>query len=138
METKLALLAEYANVTRDGKLNLMGVSNTINARTLPWLQPQMQVILQFEVGSADWETEKDISIELIDASGKQLSNMPGKVKVTRPKEAKSFNMNWIMSINNMKFDNQGDYEFVIRLDGHIEKELPLRVNYMPPPSTNKQ
>ena len=88
METKLALLAEYANVTRDGKLNLMGVSNTINARTLPWVQPQMQVVLQFEVGSADWETEKSIEVQLLDADGKQLSAMPSKVKIARPKVEK--------------------------------------------------
>ncbi|MFC1982998.1 DUF6941 family protein [Chloroflexota bacterium] len=131
-------MAEYANVTRDGKLNLMGVSNTISARTLPWVQPQLHAVLQFEVGAADWDTEKNIEIELLDADGNRVSSMSGKVKVAKPKEAKSFNMNWIMSINNSRFNKDGDYVFVVRLGGQIEKEIPLRVIYMPPPSASKQ
>jgi len=137
METKLALLADCANVTRDGKLDLMGVSNTINARALPWVQPQMQVVLQFEVGPADWETEKGIEVRLFDADGKQLSAMQGKIKVGRPEVDKLSQMNWILSINNLRFNNEGDYVFVLRLDGQIEREIPLQVNYMPPPSARK-
>jgi hypothetical protein len=138
VETKLALLADYANVTRDGKLNLMGVSNTINARALPLVHPQMQIVLQFEVGPADWETEKGIEVQLLDADGNQLSTIRGNIKVARPKVAKPLQINSIFSINNLKFNNEGDYVFVLRLDGQIEREIPLRVNYVPaPPAATK-
>jgi hypothetical protein len=133
METKLALLADCANVTRDGKLDLMGVSNTINARALPWVQPQVQIVLQFEVEPADWDTEKSIEVQLVDADGNQLSAMQGKIKVARPKTDKPSQMNWILSANNLRFNSQGDYIFVLRLDGQIESEIPLRVNYTPAP-----
>lgn len=135
VETKLALLADCANVTRDGKLNLMGVSNTINARTLPWVNPQIQVVLQFEVGPADWETEKGIEVTLLDADGNRVSAMQGNVKIARPKVARPFHINWVTSINNLKFSNEGDYVFIVRVDGQIQREIPLRVNYVPLPPT---
>jgi hypothetical protein len=135
VEAKLALLADCANITRDGKLNLMGIFNTINARALPWVHPQMQIVLQFEVGPADWETEKGIELELLDADGNRISAIRRNVRVTRPKVDKPLQINSIMSINNLKFNKEGDYVFVIRLDGQIAREIPLRVNYMPAPPT---
>ena len=138
VETKLALLADYANVTRDGKLNLMGVSNTINARALPWVQPQIYVVLQFEVGAADWETEKGIEVQLLDADGNRVSAIQGNVKVARPKVAKPLQVNSIFAINNLKFNKDGEYVFVLRVDGQIEKEIPLRVNYVPALGATRQ
>jgi hypothetical protein len=139
VEIKLALLSECANVTRDGKLNLMGVSSVISARALPWVQPQTQLVLQFEVGPADWETEKSIEVQLLDADGNRVSAMQGKVKVARPKEDKALQINSIMAINNLRFNNDGDYIFVISVNGQVEREVPLRVNYVPaPPSSAKR
>jgi hypothetical protein len=134
VETKLALLADYANVSRDGRLNLMGVSNIINARTLPWVQPQMHIVLQFEVGAADWDTERGVEVQLLDADGNRISAIQSNVKVARPKVAKPLQVNSIFAISNVRFNKDGDYAFVVRLDGQIEREIPLRVNYVPPPS----
>lgn len=139
VEVKLALLADYADVTRDGKLNLMGVFTIINARVLPWVHPQMQIVLQFEVGPADWETEKGTEVQLLDADRDRVSAIQGNVKVARPQIANPLQMNSILSINNLKFNNEGDYVFVLRLDGQIEREIPLRVNYVPaPPAATKR
>ena len=138
MEVTLALLADYANVTKDGKLNLMGVFTIINASALPCVHPQMQLVLQFEVGTADWDTEKGIEVQLLDADGNQLSAIRGNVKVTRPQVARPLQINSIMSINNLKFINEGDYVFLIRL-GEVKREIPLRVNYTPaPPAPTKR
>jgi hypothetical protein len=112
----------------------MGVSNAMNARTLPWVQPQMHIVLQFEVGVADWDTEKSVEVQLLDADGNRVSGIQGNVKVARPKVAKPLQVNSIFAINNLKFNKDGDYVFVVRLDGQIEKEIPLRVNYVPPSS----
>jgi len=139
VEVTLALLADYANVTKDGKLNLMGVFTIINAPALPWVHPQMQLVLQFEVGPADWDTEKGIEIQLLGTDGNQLSAIKGNVKVTRPQLARPLQINSIMSINNLKFSNEGDYVFLVRLDGEIKREIPLRVNYVPaPPAATKR
>ena len=48
MELSLALLADGANLSREGKLNLFGIFDTIFARTFPTTHPQMQLVLRFE------------------------------------------------------------------------------------------
>jgi len=139
MELTLALFADYANVTKDGKLNLMGVFTIINAPALPWVHPQLQLVLQFEVGPDDWDTEKVIEVQLLDTDGNQLSAIRGNVKVTRPQVARPLQINSIMSINNLKFGKEGDYVFLIRLDGEIKRYIPLIVNYVPvPPAATKR
>src|SRR5215217_3944288 len=48
MEVKLAVLADYANVSQDGKLNIMGIFQEINAPSLPFPLPQMFLVVPFE------------------------------------------------------------------------------------------
>lgn len=61
MEVSLALLADYANVTREGKLNLLGLFDRIDARAVPWVHPQMQLVLQNErsgcIGGGTWKAK---------------------------------------------------------------------------------
>ena len=53
MRVKLALLADSANVSREGKLNLLGIFDAIFARELPTSHPHMHLVLRFEALPAD-------------------------------------------------------------------------------------
>ena len=48
MRVPLAVLADYANVTTDGKLNIMGIFNRIFASALPVVHPQMRLVMRFQ------------------------------------------------------------------------------------------
>lgn len=132
MEVKLAFLADCANISKDGKLNLLGISNTINAPSIPWVCPKLQLALQFEVGKADWDTEKGIEVKIYDEVGSELSELRGNIRLARPEGSQKYQFYSIMSINNLKFSAEGDYTFSVRLDGEIKSEIPLRVNHAPP------
>ncbi len=131
MEVGLALLADYANVTREGKLNVMGLFTIINAPRLPWVHPQMQVILQLEAGAAEWETQKDIQVKLLDADANSLLDVRGSVKIPRGEAGRRVHVNSIMTFANVKFQTEGDYVFAILIGGETKKELPLRVMHVP-------
>jgi len=45
MKARIAVLADYANVTADRKLNVMGVFNVINASRVPAIHRQMQLVV---------------------------------------------------------------------------------------------
>jgi len=131
MEVGLALLADYANVTREGKLNVMGLFTIINAPRLPWVHPQMQVVLQLEAGAAEWETQKDIQVKLLDADANSLLDVRGSVKIPRGEAGRRVHVNSIMTFANVKFQTEGDYVFAILIGGETKKELPLRVMHVP-------
>ena len=50
MHVKVALLADYSNVSREGKLNILGIFDTIYAPTFPTTHPHMQLVIRFEGG----------------------------------------------------------------------------------------
>lgn len=132
MEVALALLADYANVTREGKLNVMGLFTIINAPALPWVHPQMQVVLQFEAGPAEWEAQKEIQVKLLDADANSLLDVRGSVRVPRGDAGRRVHINSIMTFANVKFQAEGDYVFAILIGGETKKEIPLRVIHVPP------
>ena len=131
MDVALALLADYANVTREGKLNVMGLFTIIKAPTLPWIHPQMQLVLQFEAGAAEWETQKDIQVKLLDADANSLLDLRGSVKVPRGEAGRRVHVNSIMTFANAKFQAEGDYVFAVLIGGETKKEIPLRVVHSP-------
>ena len=55
MQVKLALLADYANVTAEGKLNILGIFDRINVVGVPAVHPQMHFILRLEAHPAEWD-----------------------------------------------------------------------------------
>jgi len=131
MDVALAVLADYANVTREGKLNVMGLFTIIKAPRLPWVHPQMQVVLQLEAGAAEWETQKDIQVKLLDADANSLLDVRGSVKIPRGEAGRRVHVNSIMTFANVKFQTEGDYVFAILIGGETKKELPLRVMHVP-------
>ena len=138
MEVTLALIADYANVTREGKLNVMGLFTIINAPALPWIHPQMQLVLELEAGPAEWDMQKDIEIKLLDADAKTILAVQGGLRVPKGEAGKRVRINSIMTLGNITFNAQGDYTFVILIGGDTKKEIPLRVNYAPqPPPVSK-
>jgi hypothetical protein len=133
MDVTLALLADYANVTREGKMNVMGLFTIINAPALPWIHPQMQLILELEASPAEWDSQKDIQIKLLDADANQVLSVQGNVKVPRGEAGRRVHINSIMTFGNVKFNAEGDYTFAILVGGETKKEISLRVNYVTPP-----
>lgn len=132
MDVTLALLADYANVTREGKLNVMGLFTIINAPVLPWIHPQMQLVLEFEAGPAEWDTEKKIEIKLLDADGNQVLAVGGTARVPRGERGRRVRINSIMTLGNVRFNAEGDYIFAVLIGEETKKEVSLRVNFAPP------
>lgn len=132
MEVKLAVLADYANVTKEGKLNVMGLFTNINARVLPWVHPQMLLVWEAEAGPAEWETRKDVEIKLLDEAANQMLSIRGNLEVPRGEPGRPVRINSIMSFNNVKFDSEGDYVFSILIGGETKENVSFRVSHTPP------
>jgi hypothetical protein len=132
MEVTLAVLADYANVTKEGKLNVMGLFTHINARALPYLHPQMLLVWEAEAGPAEWETRKDVEIKLLDEAANQILSVRGNLEVPGGEPGKPVRINSLMGFNNVKFDAEGDYVFSILIGGETKKNVSFRVSYTPP------
>jgi hypothetical protein len=132
MEVTLAVLADYANVTKEGKLNVMGLFTHINARVLPYVHPQMLLVWEGEAGPAEWGTRKDVEIKLLDEAANQILSVHGNLEVPRGEPGRRVRINSLMAFNSVKFDAEGDYVFSILIGGETKKDVAFRVSHVPP------
>lgn len=129
MDVKLAVLADYANVSQDGKLNIMGIFQEINAPSLPFPLPQMYLVLTFEAGPAEFGSEKQLRVVLVDSDGNERMSLEGQVKVPRPlRRGAPAYINEAIGLAGVPFDRAGDYHFAALVGGETKETVPLHVN----------
>ena len=129
MDVTLAILADYANVSQDGKLNIMGIFQEVNPPVLPFQLPQMYLVVSFEAGPAEFNSVKNIRIALLDSDGNERLALEGRVQVPRPPRpgSRAF-INQTIGLNGVSFERAGDYEFAILIGGETRGTAALHVN----------
>lgn len=129
MDVNLAVLADYANVSQDGKLNIMGIFQEVNPPELPFALPQMYLIVSFEAGPAEFDSMKDIRFALLDSDGNEMLALEGQVQVPRPERPGSrAYINQVIGLNGIVFARPGDYGFAVLVGGETRETAALHVN----------
>ena len=126
-------MADYANVTSSGKLNVMGIFNEINPPTLPFVLPQMYLVTTYSAGPGEFETKKNTRILLSDEDGSELLAISQELNVPKSRKpgARAF-INQMVGLARVKFNNPGDYQISILVENDLKITVPVTVN--PPPS----
>ncbi len=135
MKVTLAVLADYANITREGKLNILGIFDAIHSKTFPVIHNQMQLVMRFEADIAEKGRQKRIEVQLIDEDGNKLMMLSGQLKIGEVKAGELFHVNQILALQNLLFEKPGDYRFDVFVDGQPQREIPLKVAQLPTPTT---
>mgnify|MGYP007062760483 CR=1 FL=1 len=136
MELTLALLADYANVTREGKLNVMGIFELIFAQSFPCNHVQMALVMQFALEPFEAAGSHEIKVQLVDPDGKNLVQI--KSTLTLPEKGPGIpaRIAHIQPLTNVAFPGPGDHELRITVDEKLGRVVPLKVMLHPsrPPS----
>lgn len=127
MKVVLALIADYVNVSQEGKLNILGIFDRISASGLPVIHPQMQLIMTLEADRSEAEREHKLEIELIDMDGNKLFSVTGNLKFGPPPPGEKVKLNHILQFNNLKFEKFGTYEFKILINNEVRSSIPFSV-----------
>lgn len=134
MELTLALLADYANVSQEGKLNVLGVFDTIFAPEFPAFHTELQLVLRFEAGPAERGQIKSIEIKLIDQDGNTLGTLSGKLSLPEESPMLVMGVNQILRFQHLVFERQGDYRFDVLVNGEPKgRGVRFRVEQQKPP-----
>lgn len=137
MEVPIALLADYANVTQEGKLNVMGIFGRILARSIPWQHPQMQIVFTLVASPAEAGSERRLKIVLMDADGTEIMGLEAQLVVPEaPVPGKRIEMNQNLMLAGVIFPHEGDYAFEILIDNDAKCTIPLQVVRMDGEVTN--
>jgi len=70
VEVPLLLVADYANVTDNGKLNVMGIFQRLHAREFPARHPVMQLVIKLVAGPGEYGESRRLTVRLLDADAR--------------------------------------------------------------------
>jgi hypothetical protein len=132
MDVTLAVLADYANISKEGKLNILGVFSEINPPILPWNLPQMYVVVSMEAEPSEGGSDMPFSVLLWDGDGREILNLEQKITVPQPsRPGARATINNIIGLAGIPFNKPGEYAFYIRVAGQQKRQIALRVNEPP-------
>jgi hypothetical protein len=129
VDVNLAIVADYANVSQDGKLNIMGIFQEVNPPVLPFDLPQMFLVVSFEAGPAEFDSVKNIRIALLDIDVNEMLALEGQVQVPRPpRPGRRAFINQVIGLNGVRFERPGGHEFSILIAGETRGTVSLHIN----------
>ena len=131
MNIQVAVLCDAAT-DDNGKLNLLGAFDTIYTQQLPAIHPQCSIALRVTFSNGD-EGKHALQVNFVDADGRPIAKFPPiPVEVALPDDMHFGTRNFIVNIQQLKFDNPGLYSIDILLDGRPQASIPLLVRHNPP------
>jgi hypothetical protein len=132
MEVDLAVIADAANVSQEGKLNILGVFDTIWTREFPFRHAAMVFVIRMKADFTERGTHQ-IEVRLMDADGGQLFKAEGSMLVPQGIPGRPLKPHVIMGLGGISFRQSGDYSFEVLVDGQPMKSVPLYVMEAPSP-----
>ncbi|MFM1770359.1 MAG: hypothetical protein RJA22_2888 [Verrucomicrobiota bacterium] len=131
MDILVSVLCDAAT-DNSGKLNILGTFDTIYTSQLPAVHPQCSIALRLMFGKAE-EGRHEVRLNLVDEDGRPLTKDPivQAVDVQVPDDTIFLSRNFIVNIQNLRFEKQGLYSIDIAVDGRQEGSIPLLVRLHP-------
>lgn len=134
MEVPIALLADTAIASNDGKLSVIGIFGAIKSRQYPAVHPQCTLVLQFRASPGERGQAKRVLVRYMDADS-ILAELASEFQVPDQFEDPSapFLINQILQINGLPLPHAGTYGFsvlvneeekaVIRMDATLVDQI---------------
>lgn len=131
MNIQVAVLCDAATDDH-GKLNMLGAFDTIITPQLPAVHPQCSIALRVTFMAED-EGDHKMRLSFVDADGRSIMPpMDVPVQVTLPEDSLFLTRNFLVNIQQLKFQQPGLYSIDIFLDADQKASIPLLVRHTPP------
>jgi hypothetical protein len=139
IDSTLFLVADYANLTNDGKLNVMGIFTRLMATGFPTTHPEMFLVSQVTASPAEYGRPFKLAFKLLDEDAKPLVDIGFDQVVPHGQAGEEVNINTLVRLNNVVFPKPGAYEFSVLVDWDVKQTLSIQVVQhnlpVPPPAT---
>jgi hypothetical protein len=136
MHVTFAMFADAANLSQEGKLNILGVFDALQVATLPTVHPRASLVVRLK-GSRIESGAHTVSLHWLNPAGIELWSSVGQLDVAAPPpNVSEMDMPLIANVD-LPLDVPGAYTMRIALDSHPSADLTLQVRApapMPPAS----
>ena len=126
MQVSFALFADAANLSQEGKLNVLGVFDAVQVATVPTVHPRAHLVLRLKGGRADAGSHT-VTLRWLNPEGVELWSTSGDLDISPPpNEVREMDLPLIASID-LPIDRTGRYTMNIVLDDVPTAEVALTV-----------
>ena len=133
MNIQVAVLCDAAT-DNNGKLNLLGAFDTIYTQQLPAVHAQCSIALRMTFSKIEEGAHK-VKLNFVDEDGKfVMPSIDMPVDIIVPEETHFISRNFVINIQQLKFEKPGLYSIDLAMDGRQEASIPLLVKHAPPTS----
>ncbi|MGH7627527.1 MAG: DUF6941 family protein [Gemmatimonadaceae bacterium] len=126
MHLSFALFADAANLSQEGKLNILGVFDAVQVAGLPTIHPRACLVVRLKGTRTDVGTHT-ITLRWVNPAGNELWTSNGELNVAQPPAAVT-EMDFPLIANiDLPLDSTGTYAMQVALDGVSHGDVKLHV-----------
>ena len=128
MEVVFSLIADAANISNDGKLNVLGKFDRLNTTGFPTRHPSMTVVIQLRASPFEAGNERTLELILADPDEQPLARAMGRMTVPATAGPEPIDMLVPpITFRDLVFIRPGPHAFVIMLGGEEKGRAQLSV-----------
>lgn len=126
MQVSFALFADAANLSQEGKLNVLGVFDALQVGSLPAVHPRAHLVVHLKGTQAD-VGRHTVTLRWINPKGSELWTSTGELNVGQPPSGVTeMDLPMIAQID-LPIDATGAYHMSVSLDEKQRAEVPVQV-----------
>ena len=126
MQVSFALFADAANLSQEGKLNILGVFDALQVGALPAVHPRAHLVVHLKGTSMDVGPHT-VTLRWTSPSGSELWSSTGELNVGPPPSGVTEMDLPIIAQIDLPIDATGGYTMSIALDGAHTAHIPVQV-----------
>lgn len=127
MHVSFALFADAANLSQEGKLNVLGVFDAVHVAAFPSVHPRATLVVRLKGSPADAGTHS-MGLRWRNPHGTELWSSSAELTVgTPPGHVGDLDMPVIAAVD-LPLDMPGDYQMLVELDGTTHADVMLHVH----------
>jgi hypothetical protein len=130
MQVTFAVFADSANLSQEGKLNVLGVFDALQVGSLPAVHPRAHLVVHLK-GTVTDVGRHTVTLRWINPKGSELWTSTGELNVGQPPAGVTeMDLPLIAQID-LPIDAAGPYQMTISLDERQSAQVPVQVRTIP-------
>lgn len=130
MQVVFALFADAANLSQEGKLNVLGVFDALQVGSVPAMHPRAHLVVHLK-GMLEDVGRHTVTLRWVNPKGSELWTSTGELNVGQPPSGVTeMDLPLIAQID-LPIDAAGAYRMTISLDDRQSAEVPVQVRTTP-------
>lgn len=130
MQVAFALFADAANLSQEGKLNVLGVFDALQVGALPAVHPRAHLVVRLK-GDVTDVGRHTVTLRWINPLGNELWTSTGDLNVGQPPAGVvEMDLPLIAQID-LPIDSAGSFRMTVSLDDHQNAEVAVQVRTVP-------